>query len=1445
MKNKKLLIALISAAAVVVVTVAVVLIVIGVKNKRPVPTEDPIKPAPITETLAKPQNLVVKDGTLFWDAVEHATSYIVYVGDKEYVADTNNYALGEITGKVKLAVKAKGDGYIDSVKSVEIVYVATVDEADVQKSNATLTAFMEANGVTATEEEINALGTKLYKAGLESVNVDDLCVSLQGVIDGLAKIGKMGDKPESSVIILGAIEEFAKIDVAEYSLVEGSRIFGSFFLSKKADALEVALEPEPEPEPELSPLRHRALPDIGEMETSYYSDVELIYALRRASDVLDHIDARSIQNVAYVLAYFRLYGEQIKSLIKAFEDKSLVDDALYNDLAALKNAIVSSLVNTMPSKADFDLLLETLENFFNALRPLSLKDLITFDGAKVALINIYSANHYIVSFLDSISDSDVKSLLGNVQSLVKSLNDGVVAEIKTSIAYFTDPEFSPEILVQAAEEIAMAQVGLLVEKYPIYAQLMAIPVPQNPGEVGGYILAVLEALDADEYMTLSAEVIASLQGYLMNLVPDMFLDPFNSKDDMVDFLVDCHFENALVFDKEAFYAQLDEIDLVALVKGEITIEEVLATFDWPSYFSIDYEVMWEGVHYALDMHMPELGHFINILLEGDFAMIMVELGIEGLEDELGTKEALTLEEATAFVNHVKELLGFVDGSNPALEFVIGVLGEYEAYAQENFPIVLRLPEVIGFVQQIKSLSEDPVAAAAGTLMPQEQPLDIDLISVYKAYTLVTNRYAKFLSAYKAPYAEGLTINYESLAETAFDGLGYYFFGTNMFYYKGFLKTGFSMLSKAAGVYGAAEELLNACVGYAKDVYAVITPEAILSGEVIDDVLAQLLVAANGVQDPYNNLRSLLGLTEFKALLNLVYDYEIAIGYNEVYVNKDRSDFEEAMVVWEKYAETIDSLVAALPEKVEGLQAFYEQQKVLFAPIVEFLTEQLLPAYLEANIGEKADALEAFLLAEETKQAIEALYDSEILLQMGEALNAIYQFVPNLGETDYVEGMQKICDDIEEEFAKWNDPESAVYAGRVAMIMTYAEKIIPLDEMLQTVIKDVLQLEATINNPDAVLAAFNGDLADAQAAIEAYFNSSEYADLIDMINEAFGIEMYEVKTDEEPLATLLAYQMDEDTWAEVRTALGIKEIIKLNLGGLEFQIDKEVLMALSLYDALELVNSFTQLLQNDLVASAFVSAGMAPEMVAALKMINLSFLFPMLEGFGLDETLKAYTVEQLVTGEMFVSIFNDLLAANFTIDPEHPELGEIEMKFFAFVQVLTNMAVNPADENWADKVAELPEVWQPFFVIDPSDPVAAQAILTALSSLQDLTLEEFVQDYVVAPGKEVINKLIVERLLPMLETLVPFEFIEPISNFLTDEEKEYLADWDYEALIQCFYDRLDALVLSELFDSYVYERIDHAYHSFPYDEFYEDIVDGLLVALQQAMGGELEPEIPEP
>ena len=69
---------------------------------------------------------------------------------------------------------------------------------------------------------------------------------------------------------------------------------------------------------------------------------------------------------------------------------------------------------------------------------------------------------------------------------------------------------------------------------------------------------------------------------------------------------------------------------------------------------------------------------------------------------------------------------------------------------------------------MKELSENPAAAAAGTLINNDQPLSINLIAIYKAYALATNRYAKFLNSYQAPYVEGLTINYESLVETAFD-----------------------------------------------------------------------------------------------------------------------------------------------------------------------------------------------------------------------------------------------------------------------------------------------------------------------------------------------------------------------------------------------------------------------------------------------------------------------------------------------------------------------------------------------------------------------------------------------------------------------------------------------------------------------------------------------------
>ncbi len=78
------------------------------------------------QTLATPQNLAISaTGLITWDAVEHATSYIVTVGDKTYTAGTNAY---QVTTSLEVdfnySVLAKADGYADSASSETKTYQA-------------------------------------------------------------------------------------------------------------------------------------------------------------------------------------------------------------------------------------------------------------------------------------------------------------------------------------------------------------------------------------------------------------------------------------------------------------------------------------------------------------------------------------------------------------------------------------------------------------------------------------------------------------------------------------------------------------------------------------------------------------------------------------------------------------------------------------------------------------------------------------------------------------------------------------------------------------------------------------------------------------------------------------------------------------------------------------------------------------------------------------------------------------------------------------------------------------------------------------------------------------------------------------------------------------------------------------------------------------------------
>ncbi|HBY65430.1 MAG TPA: hypothetical protein DEG42_03455 [Acholeplasmataceae bacterium] len=80
--------------------------------------------------LDMPENLRFTDA-IYFDVVEHATSYVIKIDDEEIVVATNRYVLTE-EGTYNVRVKARADGYVDSVYTnilvVEVDFTFSIPE---------------------------------------------------------------------------------------------------------------------------------------------------------------------------------------------------------------------------------------------------------------------------------------------------------------------------------------------------------------------------------------------------------------------------------------------------------------------------------------------------------------------------------------------------------------------------------------------------------------------------------------------------------------------------------------------------------------------------------------------------------------------------------------------------------------------------------------------------------------------------------------------------------------------------------------------------------------------------------------------------------------------------------------------------------------------------------------------------------------------------------------------------------------------------------------------------------------------------------------------------------------------------------------------------------------------------------------------------------------------
>ena len=128
--KKKLIIILCSIFVVLVITGIILGIVLINKNKQNNNNNnnEPVIP-PVEKTqLFVPRGVTLTGTILSWDAVENATSYIVNVGDKTY--ETTECSI-DLSGKANerdvLSVIAKANGYNNSAKSIEKIYITLID----------------------------------------------------------------------------------------------------------------------------------------------------------------------------------------------------------------------------------------------------------------------------------------------------------------------------------------------------------------------------------------------------------------------------------------------------------------------------------------------------------------------------------------------------------------------------------------------------------------------------------------------------------------------------------------------------------------------------------------------------------------------------------------------------------------------------------------------------------------------------------------------------------------------------------------------------------------------------------------------------------------------------------------------------------------------------------------------------------------------------------------------------------------------------------------------------------------------------------------------------------------------------------------------------------------------------------------------------------------------
>lgn len=350
------------------------------------------------EQIAFPINLTIDGDVLSWDAVTDAVGYYVYVdGEEVDSVRTNSFDFSDLEeSRLIFTVVTKAPrGMQDSVQSNSIAYVQN-KEAEI----SSMMSAIEANNLPFTED----FAEELVNKGMLATEFEDMMQAMEtfseqmGSIDGVdtayTALNDLMSNVENPEALISAIVKFTLPEqIAEQIQYNNIQI----------DEYQYYI-------------------DYGFDTWGYYQDnIDQLTAENEALEALndqlisshDHVVKSILVTIEYIMQIEEMISQDLITNITNLSETSSLADLNVSEIVLVKEEMVDILLETLPTQAEFILVINTLYSFSDVLAEMEEVDLGTVVYPEKMAATLLMTFEAYIRFLDNLDEeffTELKSI---------------------------------------------------------------------------------------------------------------------------------------------------------------------------------------------------------------------------------------------------------------------------------------------------------------------------------------------------------------------------------------------------------------------------------------------------------------------------------------------------------------------------------------------------------------------------------------------------------------------------------------------------------------------------------------------------------------------------------------------------------------------------------------------------------------------------------------------------------------------------------------------------------------------------------------------------------------------------------------------------------------------------------------------------------------------------